>query len=388
MDNNDKMNSGSNSCTTPIRSPGEWNEHRRSISFEKTFDDGEYIITCAANYMCLDANVISARQVDKKTPRVCLSTPPNPCNQSHRWRLEKTMLDSGITTYRIITRAYNMNEELELDGNISSHISQWDYSCPSPYLWPLRPNHLNHMWRLVRAPVDKQLFYIVNEQHGKCLDGAVEAASHADDNFKSPYFRQYNPQQRIVLSQLWKVHRIREITEASIPPGYYMIVNVENNYCLDSIGTSEQTTDGQITKIAPRIFVSSNNRYNPALHWYIGGDTNNQFVLIPRFDPEHRELSGKCLSETQSEFFPPHLTHAKSIFYTAGETDHANRRWKLYAAPGIPDAYIIVNMSHGLCLDGNMSVNIQAPFMVRCNLEDEQATSAMWYLKPLKSNEA
>jgi len=338
-----------------------------------------WMITCLYNGLCLDSNTIAAKQCDKTHRRICLSV-PNVCFHKHRWKLKKVTEEENV--FMLITDSFIKGEEFSLDGNIQSHIKQWDYAFPSPFLWDVRETHENHHWKLI--PVsdnDPYTFFIVNKQHGKCLDGNVDLCDHVDPKFKSPFLTQFNPQ-KALQGQMWKIQPIIEITQNEIPSGYYLIINVATDQCLDSnVQKAEQTSI-----LTPRIFMGQKTNYNPCLHWFVKGTENNEYVLMPRFEPEAKQLSGKCNEST--ELAPPSLVNTESLFFSNSNLDlsnQSNRHWKFFPAPSRPNTFLITCVANGLCIDGNNELNqLIPPFMSKLDLTDATATTRMWYLKPIK----
>ena len=123
-----------------MNSSEEWEDIQGEVEYESGIEGGyDYMVINYQDTVCLDSNTISARQADKTTPRICVST-PNPCVHSHRWRFEATPTGA----FRLVTLHHRRGEELELDGNLQSSVTQWDYAFPSPFLWAVRSNAVNH----------------------------------------------------------------------------------------------------------------------------------------------------------------------------------------------------------------------------------------------------
>lgn len=312
-------------------------------------------------------------------------------------------------------------EVLSLDANIQSHISQWDYAFPMPYLYPMRPTHANHQWKLLAIPSNpnngnhlknvvgenavgenngenengekkqsitntavRYYYAMVNRMHGKCLDGNVDACTHADMNYKSPFLRQYrysmmspngggggsggsssrnsmecpSPQQLQLppRSQLWKIEPVvfakpypttsvshignNSNNRCVVPSGHYLIVNVANGRCLDG----QPDKNGQVYgSMNPCVFLGEKLMYNPCLHWRLtwndddvghGGESGRlefgeTVDLTPRFDPEQKQLSGK--QSVDESVTIPFLVHFQSLLHVEDKVSY--RRWKLILVP-------------------------------------------------------
>jgi len=385
----------------------------RSFSPRPIFIDESipYMIICCHNQFCLDWNTKQARQVDRYHPRACLSSQLNPCVRSQLWNLRRVLLNSSdlsvpesgtslsipvtIETFLLCanesqdtvyatnngsgnggnggTPSFAEVEERALDANIQSHISQWDYAFPMPFLYGKRETHLNQLWRLHHVGNENaNTFCIVNQSHGKCLDGNVDLCGHADLNYKSPYLRQFKEQQPI-RSQMWKIHPVIAVSYDRIPSGNYLIVNVSNGRCLDS----QPDKNGQTSSLHPCVFLGEKSMYNPCLHWHLKAAGNDSYILSPRFDPDTRQLSGK--QEINETTTIPFLVHNESLLHVHVEEDVPYRLWKIFAAPG-DDTFFIVCTANGLCISGS---SYSYPTMEKVDLVDPTATETMWRLIPI-----